>query len=81
VSIDKESFKEMTIKEIKEQGLNIVLSKDNGYSHFWTEIVPFNKKHIFYTVDLVTGKRFKNLYCTRKKSFGGVKGSSVVSFS
>jgi hypothetical protein len=80
VSIDGGSYKEMTIKEIIKEGLNVSVNRDNGYSHFWTEVLPFDKKHIYISFNVTDGKKHKYLDCTRK-SIGRVQGSSVVSFS
>jgi len=62
-----------TVEDVKsylQEYPNIVLAKSNGYSHFWSEIEPFNQSHF----------QRGTIHLTCRKP-GHVQGSSEVSFS
>ena len=64
----------MTLDELKDSKLNVVVNKTNGYSLDWQEVHPFSEAKIRNVCGVPT------VWCTRDP-LGEVKGSSSVSFS
>jgi len=61
----------MTKEELIEKNYNVRLAVSNGYSHYYTKIVPFDIKHI----------KNNEIWCTEKEVTEFEIGSSEVSFS
>ena len=62
----------LTVKELKQLKLNVIVNKTNGYSHDYSMVVKYHKKYIRN----VGGK--KTLWTT-KKAIGKLPNSSTVS--
>ncbi len=73
---------ELTLDEASKY--NVVVTKSNGYSHWWSAIEKFDKqKHVRNKICEFTGRDtlYIQKYLTTKTETEFIQGSSEVSFS